>query len=313
MSAAATAVELSPVVGVLLGIAGGVIRGSVPFLFVSLGECLTEKSGKFNLGMEGVLLFGAMVGCVVAVESGSAWLGLLSGGAAGMVLVAIHAWIVQLPRVNDVAAGVALATFGAGLAFFFGKPYIASRPPLLPSIPLGAWSDNPVVQSALRTSPLFIAGIVLALVLRWYFSSTRSGLRLRSAGDHPQAARALGVSLPWTRTVAILAGGFLAGMGGAHLSLYFPGNWNDGVSSGQGWMAVALVIFARWQPVGCLWASILFGGMLAVGPSLQAAGVTGYYHLFNAVPYVLTVVIMVVTCSRHRRLAGMPGGLGKGE
>lgn len=304
---------LAPIWGVLLGIAGGVIRGSVPFLFVSLGECLTQKSGKINLGLEGVLLLGAMVACATAVATGSAWLGVLGGGVAGLGLAAVHAWLTSLPRVSDVATGIALATFGGGVAFYFGKPYIAARPPVLPSLPLGAWSELPLVQSALRTSPLFFIGIALAFGLRWFFRSTRWGLQIRAAGDQPQSARALGISLGAVRTGAILAGGFLGGVGGAHLSLYFPGNWNEGVSSGQGWMAVALVIFARWQPLGCLWAAILFGGTMAIGPSLQAAGYGGYYHLFNALPYALTIALMIATCSKNQRLAGQPGGLGKGD
>lgn len=295
--------------GVPLAVLAGAIRVSTPFLFVSLGECLTEKSGRINLGLEGTLLMGAMSGYAVAFLSGSPWLGVLAAGFAGALFGLLHGAICSLPRVNDIAVGIGLMLFGTGLAFFLGKPYIQPTAPNLPSLPLGAWSDSAQVQAALQVNMLFILGLLLAPLLLWALKNTRWGLIVRMVGDSADAARAMGYPVNVVRLLATAAGGFLAGVGGSYLSLYYPGSWNEGLSSGQGLMAVALVIFARWDPVRCFMAALLFGGAGALGPALQSVGVTSGYYLFNAAPYVLTLVIMILTCSPHRTLTGAPGEL----
>ena len=252
-----------------------------------------------------------MTAFAVSDVTGSPWLGVAAAGLVGLLLGGIHAWLTQQPRVNDVAAGIAMILFGSGLAFFFGKRFVAPMAPQLPLINLGGWSATPAIQSALRVSPLFFIGIVFAFLLHLLFTRTRWGLKIRAAGDDPQAARALGIPVNAVRAIAITAGAALAAVGGAHLTLYFPGIWSEGISGGQGLMAVALVIFARWSPRRCLAAALLFGGAQALGPSLQSIGINGYYHFFNASPYILTLVLMIVTCSPNRTLAGMPGALGK--
>lgn len=297
--------------GVPLGIIAGTLRGSAPFLFVSLGECLTEKSGKINLGLEGTLLLGAMSAYAVSYLTGSPWWGVIVAGLAGLGFGIIHGILAQRPRVNDVAVGIAMIIFGSGIAFFFGKPFIQPSAPQLPTFNLGAWSDLPPVQSALQISPLFLLGVAIAPLMQWFFRSTRWGLLIRAVGDSPDAARAMGVSIYKVRLLSIMAGSFLAGMGGASLSLYYPGSWSEQISSGQGLMAVALVIFARWNPIQCLYASLLFGGAQSIGPALQSVGVDSYYYLFNASPYILTLLIMILTCSPQRSLLGVPGALGK--
>ncbi|CBN56870.1 MULTISPECIES: ABC transporter permease [Kamptonema] len=296
--------------GVPIAIAAGTLRGSAPFLFVSLGECLTEKSGKINLGLEGTLLMGAMSAYAISYLTQSPWLGVLAAGISGMVLGAIHAWLSQRPKVNDVAVGIAMIIFGSGLAFFFGKPFIQPVAPQLPTIELGAWINQPAIQSALKISPLFIIGVAIAPAMQWFFKSTRWGLFIRAVGDNPAAARAMGIPVKLVRTACIIFGSFLAGIGGAYLSLYYPGSWTERISSGQGLMAVALVIFARWNPVQCLYAALLFGGAQAIGPALQSVGVDSYYYLFNALPYILTLAVMVITCSPTRTAIGAPGALG---
>ena len=299
--------------GVPIAVLGGAIRVSTPFLFVSLGECITEKSGRINLGLEGILVMGAMAGYGISYLTGNPWLGVLAAGAAGLLLGVLHALICNLPRVNDIAVGIGLMLFGTGLAFFLGKPFVQPKAPTLPSIPLGAWSDSPQIQAALQVNPLFLIGIALALALAWGFRNTRWGLVLRMVGDSSDAARAMGYSVRTVRTLATAAGGFLAGIGGAFLSLYYPGSWSEGLSSGQGLMAVALVIFARWNPVQCFYAALLFGGAGALGPALQSVGISSGYYLFNAAPYVLTLAIMIITCSPRRTLAGAPGELSIGR
>ena len=297
-------------IALVAGIVGGALRVGAPFLFVSLGECLTEKSGRINLGLEGVLVLSAMAAFGGSWLTGSAWLGVLIGGAAGALLALLHGLLCSLDRVNDVATGIALMLFGTGLAFYLGKPLIQPQAPQIPSLALGTWSSSPQIQQALSINALFPLGVLLAGVLTWGLANTRWGLVLRMAGDSSDAARALGYSVNTVRIAATTAGGFIAGIGGASLSLYYPGSWNEGLSSGQGLIAVALVIFARWRPWRCLGAALLFGGAGAVGPALQSVGVGWGYHLFNAVPYALTLLILIINCRPGKVADGSPGELG---
>ncbi|MGO7962503.1 ABC transporter permease [Rhizobium ruizarguesonis] len=295
--------------GVPLAIFAGAIRVSTPFIFVSLGETITERSGRINLGLEGTLVFGAMTAYAVAVMTNSPTLGVLAAMVAGAIFGLIHGWICKFPKVNDIAIGIAMMQFGLGMAFFLGKSFIQPVAPKLPSIPLGGWSSTPQIQAALNINVLFFIGAALALFLFWAFKNTRIGLILRVVGDSTDAARAMGIHPDRVRLLATAAGGSLAAIGGAYLSLYYPGSWNEGISSGQGLMAVALVIFARWNPIGSFLAALLFGGAGALGPALQSVGVTQGYYLFYAAPYVLTLVILIATSSPTRSLAGAPGAL----
>lgn len=295
--------------GVPLAVLGGAIRISTPFLFVSLGECVTEKSGRVNLGLEGTLVMGAMSGYGVSYLTGSAWLGVMAASLVGAVFGLLHGWLCGRPRVNDIAVGIALMLLGVGLAFFLGKPLIQPSAPRLPSLSLGFFSDSPQVRSALEVNVLFLVGLVLAPALRWALINTRPGMVLRVVGESAESARAMGYDVQRVRLLATVVGGAFAGVGGSFLSLFYPGSWNEGLSSGQGLMAVALVIFARWNPVRCLYASLLFGGASALGPALQSVGVTQGYYLFNAAPYALTLLIMVLSSSATETSADMPAEL----
>jgi ABC-type uncharacterized transport system permease subunit len=247
---------MNPLETVAVAMLAGSLRVSTPFLFVSLGECLTERSGRINLGNEGVLVLGAMSAYATAYLTGSPYIGVVVGALIGALLGGIHGII-----------------------------------------------------CALTVSPLFILGVIAAFVMAWFFRATRLGLRLRIVGDSADAARALGLNINRTRLLATMAGSALAGIGGAFLSLVYPGSWNESLSSGQGLMAVALVVFARWSPVGCLGAAMLFGAAGALGPSLQTVGVTSYYYLFYAAPFVLTLAILIATVRPGRTVRGMPGEL----
>lgn len=293
----------------LSGIVGGALRVGVPFLFVSLGECLTEKSGRINLGLEGVLVLSAMTAFGASYLSGSPWLGVLAGAVAGALLATLHGLLCSLPRVNDVATGIALMLLGMGLAFYLGKPLIQPQAPQLPALSLGGWSDSAAVRSALEVNALLPLGLLMAVLLWWAFANTRLGLLVRLAGDSANATRALGYSVSGIRIAATAAGGLIAGLGGASLTLFYPGSWNEGISSGQGLIAVALVIFARWSPLRCVGAALLFGGAGAIGPALQSVGIGWGYHLFNIVPYVLTLLILVLTCRPGVVVPGSPGEL----
>lgn len=295
--------------GIPIAILGGAIRVSTPFLFVSLGEVLTERSGRINLGLEGTLVFGAMSGYATAVLTGSAWAGVLVAAIAGALFGLVHGVICSLPKVNDIAIGIAMMLFGTGLAFYFGKAFIQPVAPKLPAIPFGFWSDLPQLQAALEVNVLFVVGLALAIGMAWMFRTTRIGLILRVVGDSTDAARAMGLRPKVIRTLATATGGAFAGVGGAFLSLYYPGSWNEGLSSGQGLMAVALVIFARWNPIACFGAALLFGGAGALGPALQSVGVSSGYYLYYAAPYVLTLGVLIATSSPNRAMTGAPGEL----
>ena len=304
---------MDPVSTVLLSMLAGSLRVSTPFLFVSLGECLTEKSGRINLGNEGVLVLGAMVAYATSYETGSPWVGVVAAAVAGLLLGGLHGAVCGLTRVNDVAMGIAIMLAGTGIAFFFGKPYVQPSATLLPGIPFGFWAENAQVRNALLVCPLFLLGIAAAIALHWCFNATRVGLRIRIIGDSQDAALALGLPINRTRLFATACGSALAGVGGAFLSLYYPGSWNEGLSSGQGLMAVALVVFSRWNPINCIWASLLFGAAGALGPSLQTVGITWGYYLFYAAPYVVTLTVLIITARGGRSLRGMPGQLSIGR
>jgi len=299
----------SSILVVLIAMLGGAIRVSTPFMFVALGECLTEKSGRINLGLEGNLVLGAMVAYAVSFHTGNPWAGVLAAGGSGLILGALHGYICKLPKVNDIAVGIAIMSFGTGVAFFFGKPYIQPSAPRLDAIPLGDWTGNASLAQALQVNPLFFVGILLAVLMSWAFANTRWGLIVRMTGDSAASAKAMGVSVDLVRFIATTIGGFLAGVGGSFLSLYYPGSWNQGLSSGQGLMAVALVIFARWDPIRCIWAALLFGAAGAIGPSLQSVGITQGYYFFNAAPYILTLFIMIASARSKGAAREAPGEL----
>jgi simple sugar transport system permease protein len=294
--------------GVPLAILGGAIRVGTPLLWVSLGETVTEKSGRINLGLEGTLLMGAMTAYAVALHTGNPWLAVLAAAAAGMAFGAIHGLLCSLPKVNDTAMGIAMMLAGSGVAFWLGKPLIQPSAPDLPAIPLGTFTDQPAVRAALEINPLFVIGVVLAFVVHWALGHTRFGLRLRVVGDSENAARAFGLSPAAYRVAATAFGGACAGVGGASLSLVYPGAWSEALSSGQGVMAVALVIFARWDPRRCVLAGLLFGGASAISPALQALGYTQGYYLLAALPYVLTLVLLV-SLGKPGPSHGAPGEL----
>ena len=233
---------------------------------------MTEKAGRINLGLEGTLLMGAMTAYAVALTSGNPWLGILAAACVGTLFGVLHGALCSLTRVNDTAMGIALMLAGSGLAFWLGKPLIQPSAPDLPAIELGSWSTMPAVKAALGINPLFVIGVVLAFAVYWAFGHTRVGLRLRVVGDSENAARAFGLSPSGYRIAATAFGGACAGVGGASLSLVYPGAWSEALSSGQGVMAVALVIFARWDPRRCILAGLLFGGASAISPALAGDG-----------------------------------------
>ena len=282
------------------------LRVSTPFLFVSLGECLTEKSGRINLGLEGTLVMGAMSGYGIAYLTGSPWCGVLVAGLAGMMLGAIHAMVCGLPRVNDIAVGIALMLFGVGLAFFLGKPFIQPQAPLLPSIGLGWWSDIPQVRAALEVNALFLIGLLLVRLDGMVpdahsLGSHRSGRgRKRRCGARDRVSRE-------PCSVCLHGGGRVFRRRRRIVPVpVLSGQLERGPFERSGPDGRCVVIFARWDPVRCLYAALLFGAAGSLGPALQSVGITQGYYLFNAVPYLLTLIIMIARVRRAGLLLVLP-------
>lgn len=282
------------------------------YLFAALGEILTERSGIMNLGVEGMILFGAISAYLTAGWTHSLLLGVLGGMLAGGILAGLHAVLSIRLKVSQVVSGLALATFGTGLAQFIGTKYINSAAAVtFGKMRLPLLADIPVVGPALFNQSLLVyVGYLLVILLTLFLFKTKWGLRLRAVGENPAAADAAGVNVFAYRYFFTMAGGMLAGLSGAYITLSVNGNWQYNPSNGAGWIAVALVIFALWKPSLAMAGSILFGLVNALLIRLQIWGVTGMNDFMRMLPYLATVVILVIISGKVRRSASGPASLG---
>ena len=290
------------------------VGAAVPIALAGLGELLAERSGVLNLGLEGMMLVGAVVAFLVGDGTGSLWLALVLGMAAAAGLALVHAFLCVTLRANQIVSGLALVIFGTGLSTFVGKPVEGT--PLatdLRAVRLGPLADLPVVGPVLfRQDPLVYATVVLAAVIAWYLDRTRPGLAVRAVGESPATADSTGLDVARIRYVHVVVGGALAGAGGAYLILAQVPAWSqDGTTSGLGWIALALVVFASWNPWRVLVGALLFGLARRANFFLQDAGVDVPAELLSMLPYVLTILVLVVWGSRDlRRRMGAPAALG---
>ena len=304
-------------------LASGIAYGT-PLLFASLGELLAERSGVLNLGVEGMMLVGAVLGfwTVQRVDAGTPLtlaLALLVAALAGTAMAAIHAFLVITLRASQIVSGLALTIFAgaAGLSSYLGNDLnVADQP--------ARRSFQPLMPSGLQKLPIvgpIVFGQNLLVYLSWlcviavglYLSRTRPGLNLRAVGESPAAADTMGINVTVYRYAHTLAGGAFAGLAGATITLAITPQWVDGITGGAGWIAIALVIFAFWRPELCLVGAYLFGAMQALAPELQARNIQlGPTVLWsNALPYVMTIVVLVVASSgTARRRIGAPSSLG---
>jgi len=289
------------------------IIASTPVLLAAIGELVVEKTGVLNLGVEGMMIIGAVTGFIVAVETGSVTLAFLAGMAGGMVLSALFAILTQVLLSNHVATGLALTLFGIGLAALLGVGYPGSTPPRVPDVFPQALQDIPVAGPILfgHSAMIYIAVIIVAAV--WYvLRHTRTGLILRAVGESHDAAHALGYKVIRIRILAIFFGGACAGLGGAFLSVARVQNWIEGMTAGAGWIALALVVFASWKPWRVLFGAYLFGGISALQLRLQAAEVNVPVALLDSSPYIVTIIVLVLISSDRARAAlNAPAALGK--
>ena len=286
---------------------------SVPILLAALGELVTEKAGVLNLGVEGMMIMGAICGFITAVHSGSPVAGFVGGALGGAALSLVFAFVTQVLLANQVATGLALTLFGLGLSSLMGQNYNGIKPPLTEAVPFGPLRDIPVLGKIVFSHDWVVYfSVLMVVVLWWVLKATRLGLILRAVGESHEAAHALGYKVNRIRLAAIAFGGAMAGMGGAYVSLVRVPQWVDGITAGAGWIALAIVVFASWKPWRALIGAYLFGGISVLQLNLQAAGSGIPVEYLSMSPYLITILVLVIMSSgRGRAALNAPAALGQ--
>jgi general nucleoside transport system permease protein len=297
----------------LAAISTAAIRSGTPIAFAAIGETICERAGIINLGLEGIMLVGALVAVVVRVNGGHWVVAVLAAGLAAAMLAALHALFVIGLDSNQIVSGIALSILGTGLTGFLGRPYVGVRVEGITATGIAYLKDVPFFGPIFfQHDPLVYLAVVVALGAWFLLVRTRFGLYVRAVGEDPEAAYAQGVPVRKTRVMAVLFGGFLAGIGGAHLSLAYTQLWAERMTSGQGIIAVGLVIVSAWRPLGALFASYMFGVLTVLHPNLQASGITASPYLVKMLPYVLTIAALTAATFRYqKRSRGLPTALMK--
>ena len=286
---------------------------AVPIMLAALGELIVEKSGVLNLGVEGMMIIGAIAGFIVAVQTGSPVVGFIGGAAAGAALSLIFAFLTQFLLTNQVATGLALTLFGLGLSSLAGQGYNGIKPPPTGAVPFGPLADIPFLGRVLFGHDWMVYFSILMVAVTWYvLKSTRLGLIIRAVGENHEAAHSLGYKVTRVRIGCIMFGGAMAGMGGAYISLVRVPQWVDGITSGAGWIALAIVVFASWRPWRVLIGAYLFGGITVLQLNLQAAGSAIPVEYLSMAPYLVTILVLVIMSSgRGKASLNAPASLGQ--
>ncbi len=286
---------------------------AVPIMLAALGELIVEKSGVLNLGVEGMMIIGAIAGFIVAVNTGSPVIGFIGGAAAGAALSLIFAFLTQFLLTNQVATGLALTLFGLGLSSLAGQGYNGIKPPPTGAVPFGPLADIPFLGRVLFGHDWMVyVSILMVAVTWWVLKSTRLGLIIRAVGENHEAAHSLGYKVTRVRIGCIMFGGAMAGMGGAYISLVRVPQWVDGITSGAGWIALAIVVFASWRPWRVLIGAYLFGGITVLQLNLQAAGSAIPVEYLSMAPYLVTILVLVIMSSgRGKASLNAPASLGQ--
>ncbi|MEI6759161.1 MAG: ABC transporter permease [Betaproteobacteria bacterium] len=279
----------------------------------SLGLLINEKVGIVNLGAEGMMLCAAIAGFATVVHSGSDMLGFAAGIGAGALLALIFGLLVIWLNTNQYATGLAVSLFGAGFSAFVGVAYVQQKMPERPSFAVPWLSDLPLLGPALfRHHPLVYLTVVLALAMIWFLYRTRAGLVLRSVGESPESAHALGYPVRRIRLLAVVAGGALCGLAGAYISVVYTPLWVEGMVAGKGWIALALTTFATWRPARVLLGAYLFGGVTMLQFHLQAIGVEVPSQFLAMLPYLATIVVLALISRNPQWIrVNMPASIGK--
>lgn len=299
--------DLSAINPVLL--IASLMVAATPILLAAIGELVVEKAGVLNLGVEGMMIVGAISGFAVSVESGSPWLGFVAAAIGGALLSLLFVILTQVALANQVASGLALTLFGLGLSSLMGQSYVGIKPPAFSKLDLPVLSDLPVVGPILFGHDLVLyLGIALVAAVWALLKYSRVGLVLRAVGENHDAAHALGYKVVRIRILAILFGGACAGLGGAYISLVRVPQWTEGMTAGVGWIALALVVFASWKPWRVLLGAYLFGGVTVVQLNLQAAGVAIPVEYLAMSPYIVTILVLVILSADK---SSAPASLGR--
>ena len=279
----------------------------------SLGLLINEKAGIVNLGAEGMMLCAAIAGFASVVYTGSDTMGFIAGAATGALMAAVFGGLVIWLNTNQYATGLALTLFGGGFSAFAGISYVQAQIPERPNFAIPYLSDIPLVGPALfRQHPLVYLTVVFALVLIWFLYRTRSGLILRSVGESPESAHALGYPVRWIRMGAVMMGGALCGLAGAYLSIIYTPLWVEGMVAGKGWIALALTTFATWRPARVLLGAYLFGGVTMLQFHLQGVGVELPSQVLSMLPYLATIVVLAFISRNPRWIRiNIPAAMGK--
>jgi simple sugar transport system permease protein len=289
------------------------LAAGTPLVMAGLGELVVEKAGVLNLGVEGMMLVGAVVAFIVAADTGSAWLGVCAGVAAGAALSLVFAVLTLSLLANQVAAGLALALFGVGLSAFVGKSYVNAVIAGLPPLAIPGLGDLPLVgRLVFGQNPLVYVSLLLFAGVHGFLYRTRAGLRLRAVGEAPESAHAIGLSVVRIRYAAVLFGGACAGLAGAFLAVAYTPMWAEGMTAGRGWIALALVVFATWKPWRVLLGAYLFGGVTLASFQAQAGGLALPSQVLSMLPYLATIVVLALI-SRDAAVIrrNAPASLGK--
>ncbi len=311
---------MEEIVRFLIIIVSAGIAAGTPILYGALGEIFAERSGILNLGVEGMMLIGALTGIVASLAADSAWIGVLAAMVAGGLLSLIHAFISITLRGDQVVSGLALTIFGTGLSAFLGFPYVNVPAPKFRALLIPVLSDIPVLGPSLFEHDVTVYLCFILIPIAWFWiNRTRQGLHLRAVGENPAAADALGVNVVLTRYIYTVVGGVLAGLGGASLSLAYTPGWIENMTAGWGWIAVGLVIFAAWDPWRAAFGAYLFGAVSRVVFDVQMLPLAGLPQLakvlltpefLRMMPYA-AVIIILIFASREavRKRIGAPAAL----
>lgn len=282
----------------------GAVRGGTSMVFAGVGETITERSGVINLGTEGSMLAGALTAYAVGIETGNPYLGALAGMVAGMLLAFVHGFLVIRRRANQIATGLAVTFLGLGLTALYGQDYVSQGVVPLDAIAIPALSDIPFLGSILFDHDLLTyASFAIAPAAWWMLHRSGIGLRIRAAGERPGVLESMGTAPDRIRWIAIAMGGALTGLGGAQLATAFARTWSEDMVAGRGFIAVALVIFAGWNPMMIVAGAYLFSGAVAFQLELQARGTNISIFILDSIPY-LAVIAVLAALSGRRRFAG---------
>jgi len=286
---------------------------ATPLVLASSGELVAERSGVMNLGLEGVMLVGAVAGFSATLHSGSIGLGLLAALAAGMAMALVFAVLVLTLQTNQVATGLALTLFGLGLSAFLGRDLVGQTVAPMPKLSIPLLSDLPFVGPLLfQFDAMVYVSLVVVALIAWVLARTRVGLLIRAVGEAPHSAHAIGMPVVKLRYATVLFGGALAGIGGAYMSLALTPMWVEGMTAGRGWIALAQVVFATWKPRGLLLGAYLFGGVTVLQFHGQGLGVAIPSEFLSMLPYLATIVVLVIICRNPQTiLLNKPMSLGQ--